>query len=65
MIDIIGAVVPLAIIGLVLLYRMGWWHGYGAAQKEYMETMKRQEGKNWYRLMKERMQREDVNESEN
>ena len=42
------------------LYKMGWWHGYSAAQREYMETLKRQEGKNWYRLMKERMQREEA-----
>lgn len=64
--DIIGMVVALVAIGLILgLYKMGWWHGYGAAQREYMETLKRQEGKNWYRLMKERMQKEDVDGSQN
>ena len=41
------------------LYRMGWWHGYAAAQREYMETLKRQEGKNWYALMKGRMRKEE------
>lgn len=58
--DIIGVVVPLATIGLVLLYRMGWWHGYRAAQREYMETLSRQEGKNWHAMMKERMRKEEA-----
>lgn len=58
--DIIGMVVAIAAIGLMLgLYKMGWCHGYVAAQREQMETMKRQDDKNWYALMKERMQKEE------
>ena len=59
--DIIGMIVALICIGLMLgTYKMGWWHGYEAAQDEFLDNLKRQEGKNWYRLMKERMHREEA-----
>lgn len=61
MTDIIGMVAALAAIGLMLsLYKMGWWHGYKVALKEYMEIMNRQEGKNWHAMMKERMRMEEA-----
>lgn len=61
--DILGMVVALAAITIGLavgLYRLGWWRGYNAAQEEFLDNLKRQEGKNWYSLMKERMQKEEA-----
>ena len=47
-------IVILAIVFLATVfytYRIGFMSGYGAAQKEYLETLERRPGKNWYRIL--------------